>query len=406
MHSPARPIVLAVALAALACGSAPAQSDTVIVKYRRGISAQRRQAISRRVGALEQTVGTVRAQRSRVVRVSGDPVAVARQLNRMRGVVYAEPDLPIRTTVDQRELPARTQVGPNDPLFTQLAGLRAIDAVAGWEAVGLASFPAGGGVRVGIVDTGIDGDHEDLRGKLVGCAAAQDGRFVDGSCGDDNDHGTHVAGTAGAIANNGVGIAGVAFNSPLVVCKALGGRAGSGTTADLANCIGWAHARGAKVISMSLGGPDSITLQNAVRLAWNGGSRRGSVLVAAAGNEGSAAVDYPAGYPEVVSVAATDSTGRHAGFSNSNHDVEVAAPGVDILSARRGGGYVRLSGTSMATPHVAGAAALLWDLHRSAAARTIRGRLDAAVADLGLPGRDAQFGFGMLDLAKIATSTP
>jgi subtilisin family serine protease len=155
------------------------------------------------------------------------------------------------------------------------------------------------------------------------------------------------------------------------------------------------------VISMSLGGPASITLRKAVRSAWNGGRRGAPVLVAAAGNDGDGTIEYPAGYDEVVSVAAAGSTSAHPGFSNANPDVEIAAPGVGILSTKRGGGYVSLSGTSMATPHIAGASALLWDLHTRASAGTIRSRLDETVTDLGLSGRDDQFGFGLLDLAKL-----
>ncbi|MFL5894861.1 MAG: S8 family serine peptidase, partial [Thermoleophilaceae bacterium] len=250
------------------------------------------------------------------------------------------------------------------------------------------------------VDTGIDSGHEDLLGKAERCATSVDGVVSDGGCEDDNDHGTHVAGTIGAIAGNGVGIAGVAFNSPLMVCKALGGD-GGGDTSDVASCIAWAHSRGAKVISMSLGGPSSRTLAAAVKAAWDGGARSGSVLVAAAGNEGDDAVDYPAGYADVVSVAAVDDRGSHAAFSNANADVEVAAPGVDVLSTKRGGGYVRFSGTSMATPQAAGAAALLWYLHRRSTAATIRSRLDALTVDAGAPGRDPDYGFGVLDLELL-----
>jgi subtilisin family serine protease len=151
---------------------------------------------------------------------------------------------------------------------------------------------------------------------------------------------------------------------------------------------------------MSLGGPASHTLAEAAKTAYARGGRSGSLLVAAAGNDGDATVEYPAGLDQVVSVAAIDGGDRVAPFSNENADVELAAPGVDILSAKLGGGYVRMSGTSMATPHVAGAAALLWGDAPSATAGAIRRRLDAAVDDLGAPGRDAAYGYGVVDLAR------
>jgi len=130
-------------------------------------------------------------------------------------VLYAEPNAAVRALG-----------APDDPLFGQLDGLAAIHAVAGWDGLGLGRFPAGGGVPVGIVDTGIDAGHEDLAGKIAACATSRDGKLVVGSCADDNDHGTHVAGTIGAVANNGAGIAGVAFASPLIVCRRSAGRAG------------------------------------------------------------------------------------------------------------------------------------------------------------------------------------
>src|SRR5439155_1446855 len=128
----------------------------------------------------------------------------------------------------------------------------------------------------------------------------------------------------------GVGLAGVAFSSPLIVCKALDDD-GGGTDADVAACIRWVHDEGAKVISMSLGGSASRTIAEAVRYTWAAGGRAGSVLVAAAGNDGTAAVEYPAGRSEVVSVAAVDASDAVADFSNHNADVDLAA-----LGAQRG----------------------------------------------------------------------
>jgi thermitase len=310
-------------------------------------------------------------------------------LSRTRGVRWAEPNGVVRALA-----------APDDPLFAAgpLPRLGAEDA---WTALGLGRFPREGGSRVGIVDTGVDASHEDLAGKVAACATSADGEIAAGACPDGAGHGTHVAGTIGAVADNGAGLAGVAFASPLVVCKALGDD-GSGTDADVAACIRWVHDAGAKVISMSLGGSASRTIAEAVRYAWERGGRGGSVLVAAAGNDGTGAVEYPAGREEVVSVAAVDVRDAVAGFSNHNDDVEIAAPGVDVVSTVPGGRYEPMSGTSMATPHVAGAAALLWDAHPRSAASTIRARLDAAAADLGDPGRDPFYGFGRLDLSRIA----
>ena len=339
---------------------------------------------------VRSTVGAVPGTGARLVRVSGDPSVVAERLAHVRGVAWAEPNAVVHAL----------EAVPGDPRWPALYGVRRIGAPAFWGAHGLGGFPASGGVPVGIVDTGIDAAHEDLRGKVGACGAARDGAVSEGECADAEGHGTHVAGTIGAIAGNGLGVAGVAFDAPLIVCRALSGANGSGTVADVAACMRWVHDRGARVISMSLGGPSSRTLAEAAKTAYARGGRSGSLLVAAAGNDGTAATEYPAGLPQVVSVGAIDARDAVAPFSNENADVELTAPGVDILSAKAGGGYVSESGTSMATPHVSGAAALLWGADPSASAATIRARIDAAVDDLGAPGRDAAYGFGVVDLAR------
>ena len=378
-------------------------ADTVIVKFKPGAPI---------VG---DVVGSITANGAKVLRVSGDPATVAATLNRLPGVVYAEPNYILRA-----------QAIPNDARFGELYGLHNtgqsggaadadIDAPEGWDLSGLGAFPATGGIKVGIVDTGIDRNHEDLAGKTVDCAAttAGIGGIIGGNptpaesrgCADDNDHGTHVAGTIGAKANNGVGVAGVAFNATFGICKALHGVAGAGSTAGVANCITYLHNKGNKVISMSLGGGASTTLQSAVTNAYKGGAANGSVLIAAAGNDGNSAVNYPAGYAEVVSVGATDNRDAKASFSNANADVEISAPGVNTLSTKRGGGYLSLSGTSMATPHASGVAAVLWQLNPGQTAAGIRSLLSSRVDDLGAAGRDSSFGFGRVNLCKAAGGT-
>jgi thermitase len=297
-------------------------------------------------------------------------------------------------------LRAQSAGAPDDPLFSRQLDLSALGFPAAWDAAGVgaaAGWPARGGAPVGIVDSGIDSGHEDLQGRVAACATASGGRVTPGACADDNGHGTHVAGTIGAAADDGDGIAGIAFASPLIVCKALGGPDGSGTTADVAACIGWAHGAGARVISMSLGGPASRTIAAAVTSAWARGGRSGSLLVAAAGNDGDGRLEYPAALPDVISVGATDDEGAPAPFSNANADVELVAPGVDVLSDRAGGGYVQMSGTSMATPHVAAVAALVAAAQPHGSARALRARLDDTARDLLAPGRDPATGFGMVD---------
>jgi thermitase len=397
-------LVCMLALVAGLTGTAQAasyDSDTVIVKFASGVTSAQRTALFSATGVGAQ-VGSVAGVGAQVVSVQGDPAVVARRLNRSALVSYAEPNFILKATAV-----------PNDPMFSQLYGLNNtgqtggkpdadIDAPEGWDAAGLGGFPATGGTKIGIVDTGIDQTHPELSGKVVDCGAAFGGTVASGACVDDNMHGTHVAGTIAAKANNATGVAGVAFNASLSICKALYTAAGTGLTSDVANCINWTHTHGAKVISMSLGGGDSTTLHQAVQAAWAGGGAGGSVLVAAAGNDGDGTLNYPAAYAEVVSVAATDQNDAKASFSNTNADVEVAAPGVNILSTIPGGQYATLSGTSMATPHVSGVTGILWQLFPTDTAAGIRSRLDGAVDDLGAAGRDTSFGFGRVNLCKAA----
>jgi thermitase len=400
-----RALLAAAAVASLACtagaSAASYDSNTLLVKFKPGASAAQKRAVLALPG-VGKSQGSIGGIGTNVISVSKDPAKLAKLADAMPGVAYAETN---------KVLTAKAT--PNDSLYAQEYGLNNtgqtggladadIDAPEGWDLAGLSAFPNSGGVKVGIVDTGIDKTHPDLSGKAVGCATSYNNgvAVVNGVCHDDNGHGSHVSGTISANTNNGQGVAGVAFNSPLVMCKALATAAGTGLTSDIANCINWTAKQGVKVISMSLGGGDSATLKAAVQSAYNNGN--GVLLVAAAGNDGDATLNYPAAYPEVVSVAATDNRDARASFSNANADVEVAAPGVDVESTYTGGLYMSLSGTSMATPHVAGVSAVIFDLNPGASAATVRSKLDAAVDDLGPAGRDSSFGFGRVNLCKAA----
>jgi thermitase len=384
---------------------------TVIVRYADGALAAERAAAAERAGVVAQ-VGSITGVGADVVRVEGDPAEAAQRLAGDVAVRYAEPNWLMRATATQT---------PNDTYFYLLDNLSNtgqrggavdadIDAPEGWglqpALIGFASDTSG--VEVGIVDTGVMTTHEELTGKIFRCAgvastgqspdlATADPTIVQGRCEDDNGHGTHVAGILAARANNGAGIAGVAFNSPLAVCRALGGTYGGGTVAGIANCITWLAQQGVKIISMSIGGlGQSTALGDAISNA-----SRTALLLAAAGNDSSTGTSYPAGYAEVISVAATDRDDSHAFFSNYNKDVEIAAPGVSIPSAMKDGGYILLSGTSMSVPHVSGAAALI--AAGGGTPSDWRSKLSRSVDDLGVRGRDRYFGYGRINLTKALT---
>lgn len=216
-------------------------------------------------------------------------------------------------------------------------------------------------VKVAVLDTGIDLNHEDLKGKVTASKNCTDSNTENDLYG----HGTHVSGIISANTNNNLGVAGVGYNISLINAKGLGDD-GSGYYSWLASCLVWAADNGAKVINMSLGGSaDAQILFDAVNYAWN----KGVVLVAAAGNSGSNSPSYPAFYPHVLSVAATDSKDAMASFSNYGSWVKVAAPGVNIYStlpsnpnAFKQTTYGYGSGTSMATPFVSGLAGLLFSV--------------------------------------------
>lgn len=218
-------------------------------------------------------------------------------------------------------------------------------------------------VRVAVVDTGVDNSHPDLPAVV----AQYDFANGDPNAEDDNGHGTHVAGTIGASTNNGIGGAGSNWNVGILAAKVLNS-GGSGSYAAVANGIRWAADNGAQGINLSLGGSlRSKTLERAVNYAWD----KGAVLACAAGNSGTSSRLYPAAYTKCIAVAATDQDDVKASFSNFGASwVDVAAPGVAILSTMPDSfvylnffgylpNYDALNGTSMATPHVAGLAALV-----------------------------------------------
>lgn len=382
-----------VAGAASSVPTAPSVRDyaphTLLVAFDAGVPSTVRAAVHAANGAiLRNNLGF---QDVDVVTLPAgiDPLSAAGVYNASPLVDFAEPNYVFTVTGV-----------PNDASFPTMYGLDKIDAPEGWDkAYGPGVFPSTGGIRVGVVDTGVDKAHADLGSKVKACAQALTnlGILQNGSCNDDNGHGTHTAGTIAAVTNNGVGVAGVAPNADLAICKALN-VAGSGFATDIIKCINWLRTTGgARIISMSIGSTGTTTAYDRELAA---AAAAGVLLIAAAGNDGNSTMNYPAGHKDVVSVAATDRNDARASFSNCNADVEVAAPGVDILSTVPGG-YRTMSGTSMAAPHVSGVAAVvMWQKGLTAAAT--RSLLSSSADDLGAVGRDTCFGAGRVNLARAA----
>jgi subtilisin family serine protease len=256
----------------------------------------------------------------------------------------------------------------------------------------------GEGIKVAVLDTGIDATHADLAPnfkKGINFTTANRNDYIDRQ-----GHGTHCAGVI-AGCDNMVGIVGVAPRAELYIAKVLGDN-GSGSIQAIVNGINWAIAEKVDIISMSLGasmdpGP---ALHDAVKRA----RAAGIVIVAASGNENTH-VGWPASYPEVIAVGAVDNTFGRAGFSNFGEQLDVAAPGVDILSTYPVGRYAKLSGTSMATPMVAGVVALIQAFCRKmgvvATPDKIVQMITERSVDMGNAGDDDMFGNGLINVMRM-----
>jgi type VII secretion-associated serine protease mycosin len=255
-------------------------------------------------------------------------------------------------------------------------------------------------VRVAVVDTGVDPAQPDLAGRVL---PGHDFVNDDSDAYDDQWHGTWVAAIVAANTNNGIGIAGVSPSARILPVKVLDS-SGNGTDADIAAGITWAVDHGADVINLSLGASqENAVVRRAVEYALE----HDVVVVASAGNTASAAPQYPAAYPGVVAVAATDWNGDLAPFSGRGSWIDIAAPGVDITSARSRSSYEAMSGTSYAVPIVSGVAALVHSLHASLTAPEVVSQLLETAQDAGPIGFDDHYGHGILDaLAAVRPVAP
>lgn len=291
---------------------------------------------------------------------------------------------------------------PVQPIQVLPWGVDKIDADLVW------GITTGDPVKVAIIDTGISNTHPDLSANIKGGVNTINPRI---SWNDDNGHGTHVAGIVAAI-NNTIGVVGVGPEIDLYAVKVLD-RNGSGYLSDVIEGLDWAIKNKIQVVNMSLGTASNVlSLQEAVQRA----NAAGIVQVAAAGNSGGSVI-YPAAYPEVIAVSATDSSDTIASWSSRGPEIDLAAPGVNIYSTYKGSAYATLSGTSMAAPHVTGVAALVltttfgsstissWDLDGdgiwdpSEVQNKLEMTAEQVIPDI-IPGKDNLYGAGLVDAEK------
>lgn len=375
--------------------------------------------------------------------------ALSRKGSRLQGIYKLT--LPNQRDLEEmaeslRQNPAVEYVQPNhvrrihaatdDPLFAQQRALEIIAAEDAWRLQ-----TATPDIIVGVIDTGIDYEHEDLRDALwlnagedlngngavdasdfngidddgngfiddirgwdfVDAPAFPDGgdfRTPDNDPDDEHGHGTTVAGVIGATANNGVGIAGLAYGSRIMNLRA-GTSLGFLEEDDVASAIVYAVDNGARVINMSFGDvAASPLLQDVMRYAYH----HNCVLIASAGNANTDAIFYPSGFPETISVGATNFDDLRAGFSNYGSSVDIVAPGVNILTTQTGNRYGRFSGTSASAPLVSGLAALLLSKTPELSNEAVRGLLTSTTEDLGDTGWDNVYASGRINAFKALQS--
>lgn len=387
--------------------------------------------------------------RTYVVRLrrSPDLAALARELAEDPAVAHAEPDVVVRVALVPND-PFFSSSGTWGQAFDDLWGVKRVGAPAAWGTT------RGAGVRVAVIDTGIDYGHPDIAanvwtnpGEIAGNGVDDDvNGYVDDVYGydfadddgdplDDHGHGTHVAGTVAAVGDNGAGVVGVAYEAEVMAVRGLG-RFGFGTVSDLAQAILYAVDMGADVINASWSGGFSQTIADAIASAH----AAGVVFVAAAGNSaGDVSSTFPAADPNTIAVTAFDHLDGRASFSNFGEDVDVGAPGggdlpppaakqfpsASILSlhssaiapaedfddklilSQGGAEYLRIAGTSMAAPHVSAVAALVLADDPSLSVEQVRQLLRTTADDLEPVGFDVDSGFGLVNAAAaVAAPAP
>jgi len=356
-------------------------------------------------GSPDACIATVEAAGGTVLRVfhlipalvARMPEAGARALERATGVRYALPNTPVHLAEEPGGAPRQSAAAQE---LTWNVDLLDADQTWGGQQGALHvadDRPAGQGIRVALVDTGVDADHPDL-------VVAAGTNLVSPSMSYDDDfgHGTSVAGICGAR-DNDIGMIGVAPHCTLLAAKVLDSN-GNGTVSDVVAGIEWAVDQGAHIINLSLGlSFYHDGLAEACAAAWKGG--QGALLVAAVGNTTQDSYPaWPGNFGAVIACAATGRTDEHSYFSVTGLPVELAAPGEEAPATAMGGGYRTVDGTSFSTAHVSGVAALVWSTGHFASAARVRQQLRSTAVDLGAEGRDTRFGYGRINALAATTN--
>lgn len=372
-----------------AAGKGSFKEGHVIAKFKPAASREVTDAVVR--GAAARQLSHIQETGARLLEVpAGAEQKVVEALKRNPNVDYAQPNYAYQALWT-----------PNDTYVASghQWNLVKIDAFDAW------SITTGGNVKIAIVDTGISPTHPDLAGKVTWGIRYYGSGQSDANWADDAGHGTYVAGIASARTNNSLGVAGVSWGASLLAVKVLSA-SGTGYDFDVARGVIAATNQGARVINLSLAGPaPSDALAAAVKYAQD----RGVLVVAASGNAGTDVPCYPAAYPDVLAVGATNYYDQHASYSSYGNHLGVTAPGGDqsggIISTARSSGadtYTWAAGTSAAAPHVSGLAALIWSLKPSMSAAAVKSTLSSTADDLGATGWDPYYGWGRINAEKAA----
>lgn len=294
-------------------------------------------------------------------------------------------DDPLKITSEQIR-----EITPNDRGFVSQYYLREINATKAWNTT------VGNSLLVGILDTGVDANHPDLAGKVLSGIDLTNDDITD-----DIGHGTEVAGIIAANTNNNQGIAGIAWNTKILPVRVTDG-AGQAKVSTVVQALDLAYRKGAKIVQISLSTSQfSEVLKSAIEEAQD----RDILVISTGGNTGVRELRYPAAFDGVIGVGAVGQAKRIESYSTTGNHVTLVAPGSSIYTTTLNFGYSAVTGTSFSAPQVAGTAALVWSLLPDLSSNEVREILIQSAEDIGEPGRDPIFGYGLLNTEKAVSLT-